>query len=213
MNWQAADVVLPSDFNRIEGNINAIEVAPRTLDPDQTPSGNTGTLRQVLSWFANRIKAITGQSNWWQAPPYTLAGATSEATANRLVARDAQGRAQFADPAAPADVATKAYVDSGLEIGDYIGDGQQNRLIPIGWRPKFVAVYGQQELPDDENRWSYVFRFDGMPGIVNVGPVGLDPFDHGDKLVIVENGFRVSQFADVIFLNHPNVTHYWIAWR
>ena len=76
-NWQAADVVNPSDFNRIEGNIQAIESGSRTLAPSQAPSGNSGPLRQVLDWFANRIRAITGASNWYDTPPATLTGLLS----------------------------------------------------------------------------------------------------------------------------------------
>src|SRR5690606_14524531 len=124
-NWQAADIVHPSDFNRIEGNIQAIETGQRTLDPSQVPSGNQGTLRQMLDWFANRILAITGGTNWWDRPATTLSfgnihmnatsgihGATSLATANRLIIRDGSGRAQVAAPLSASDIATKGYVDS-----------------------------------------------------------------------------------------------------
>lgn len=38
--------------------------------------------------------------------------ATAAATANRIVLRDANGRAQFTDPGADQDAATKAYVDA-----------------------------------------------------------------------------------------------------
>lgn len=38
--------------------------------------------------------------------------ATSAATAERIILRDANGRAQVADPSAGADIATKSYVDS-----------------------------------------------------------------------------------------------------
>lgn len=76
-NWQAADVPLPADFNRIEGNIQAVEEGSRTLDPAQAPASNTGTLRQLLDWFANRIKAITGGTNWYDAPVATLANLLS----------------------------------------------------------------------------------------------------------------------------------------
>lgn len=77
MNWQPPDPVGVSDFNRIEGNVNAIEQGSRTLDPAQAPTGNVGTLRQILDWFANRIKAITGKANWYDAPDTTLAAAKS----------------------------------------------------------------------------------------------------------------------------------------
>ncbi|QDK01904.1 minor tail protein [Arthrobacter phage Vibaki] len=40
-----------------------------------------------------------------------LDGATSAATASKLVERDASGRAQFADPSVASDAATKGYVD------------------------------------------------------------------------------------------------------
>lgn len=76
-NWQAADVVLPTDMNRIEGNTQAIEEGSRTIDPAQAPASNVGTLRQLLDWFANRIKAITGGTNWYDAPVATLANLLS----------------------------------------------------------------------------------------------------------------------------------------
>lgn len=76
-NWQSADVVAPSDMNRQEANANAIETGSRTLDPSQAPTGNTGTLRQFLDWFANRIRAIMGTASWYNAPPVTLSGAKS----------------------------------------------------------------------------------------------------------------------------------------
>lgn len=116
INWASADVPLPTDFNRIEGDLQAVESGSRTLDPSQAPSGNSGSLRQILSWFANRIRAITGASNWYDSPATTLAaakshmdatsgihGTTSSATANRLVIRDGNGRAKFAQGASTGD--------------------------------------------------------------------------------------------------------------
>src|SRR5690606_26850278 len=104
--------------------------------------GNTGSLRQLLDWFANRIRAITGATNWYDSPATTLAatkshmdatsgihGATSSATANRLVIRDSAGRAQFASPSAVQDAATKGSVDEKVVsaliafLGKYNGDG------------------------------------------------------------------------------------------
>lgn len=72
-NWASGDVILPEDVNRIEGNINAIEQGSRTIDPNQTPTGVAGNLRNFLDWFANRIRAITGTTNWWDAPAATVA--------------------------------------------------------------------------------------------------------------------------------------------
>ena len=80
-DWDSKDPVGVSDLNRMEGNLLAIETGERTLDPEQAPSSNTGTLRQILSWFANRIKAITGKTNWYDAPDTTLAAAKSHINA------------------------------------------------------------------------------------------------------------------------------------
>jgi hypothetical protein len=72
------------------------------------------------------IKKITGKTNWYDTPDTTLAaakthidettvhGATNAATANRIILRDASGRAQVASPSAAADIATKGYVDSAV---------------------------------------------------------------------------------------------------
>ena len=125
-NWQPADVVQPSDLNRIEGNINAIEQGARTLDQAQAPSGNAGSLRQILSWLANRIRAITGMANWYDAPPTTLTatkahidakgtsahGGSVAAIGNTIAVRDAQGRLKAAAPVAADDVVRKAELDA-----------------------------------------------------------------------------------------------------
>ena len=82
-NWQSADVVSPTDFNRIEGNINAIEQGSRTIDPSQAPTGVAGNLRNFLDWFANRIRAITGTTNWYDAPPATLSGLNTSLSSHK----------------------------------------------------------------------------------------------------------------------------------
>ena len=66
-------------------------------------------------------------------PAGLMAAAAVAATANRLVRRDAAGRAQVADPVAPADVVTKQYLDS------YLGVVPGTRMVfaqaaaPLGW--------------------------------------------------------------------------------
>lgn len=57
-------------------SVNDTAIGTRTPDQTQAPaSPGTGTLTQMLSWLANRIKAITGKPNWWDAPPTTLQAA------------------------------------------------------------------------------------------------------------------------------------------
>lgn len=76
-SYTAEDVLTPEQFERIEGNAYATELGARTIDPSQSPTGVIGTLRQLLDWFANRIRAITGTTNWYDAPPTTLTAAKS----------------------------------------------------------------------------------------------------------------------------------------
>ncbi len=97
-NWASADVPTPSDFNRIENNINAIETGNRTLDPAQSPTGNTGTLRQILNWIVNRIKAITGTTNWWDAPVKSISQLNTDINAALAAAQAAQSTADAALP-------------------------------------------------------------------------------------------------------------------
>lgn len=81
-----------------------------------------------------------------------LANAVSTATVSRLVLRDAAGRAQFADPAVAADVATKNYVDTSTrtassitgqftDINDHVKAGQ---LSPL----KMMVGTGQELIVD-----------------------------------------------------------------
>ena len=74
-NWTTTDPINLTDLNRIEGNAAATELGTRTLDQALANPANVGTLRQILSWFAGRIRAITGATNWWDAPVTTLATA------------------------------------------------------------------------------------------------------------------------------------------
>lgn len=68
-----------SDYYNVQDqndNMDIIDAALKpTADPAQVPSGNVGKLVQWVSWIANRIKAITGGTNWYDDPPITLAEA------------------------------------------------------------------------------------------------------------------------------------------
>ncbi|MBT9177508.1 MAG: hypothetical protein DDT20_01842 [Firmicutes bacterium] len=75
--WLASHPITTTDLNRIEGNTLATELGNRTLDQALPAPANTGTLRQILSWFAGRIRAITGATNWWDVPATTLAAAST----------------------------------------------------------------------------------------------------------------------------------------
>jgi len=68
-------------------------------------------------------------------------GSTSAATANKLMHRDASGRAKVAAPSASDDIATKGYVDGFASIaGTYTGDGTTNRDITLPFTPTRVHI-------------------------------------------------------------------------
>lgn len=70
------DDVLAEHVNDLQDATKAIEdyLLSQTPDQSQAPvSPGTGKVGQVLSWLANRIKAITGATNWWDSPAATQA--------------------------------------------------------------------------------------------------------------------------------------------
>ena len=69
----------------------------------------------------NNVPIFLGGQNTWMTQP-----ATPSATASSLVARDANGRAQFGTPQNDADAANKAYVDSAIE-----GEGPASTIVEI----------------------------------------------------------------------------------
>jgi len=87
--WGQAGQTVPgaADFNRIEGNIQYLQ------DTKETPSG----AQAKVDTHANLTSAHS---------------ATSAATANRIMMRDAYGRAKVAAPSASDDIARKQEVDT-----------------------------------------------------------------------------------------------------
>lgn len=183
-SYSAEDVLTPEQFERIEGNAYATELGARTIDPSQAPTGNVGTLRQFLDWLANRIRAITGKTNWYDAPDTTLAaakqhidaaaphsghetpsgaqakvdahaagtnvhGATSAATANRIMMRDAAGRAKVAAPSAADDIARKDTVDAKFDPvtgHNHSGtEGEGPVLVPCVAPGDFIVISSDDE--------------------------------------------------------------------
>lgn len=75
-----------TDYYNIEvhnDNADIIDAALSPIaDPDQVPSGLTGKIAQWVSWITNRIKAITGKTNWYDNPATTLEAAKAHADAN-----------------------------------------------------------------------------------------------------------------------------------
>ena len=82
-----------------------------------------------------------------------LDNATATNTANRLMLRDASGRAKVSTPSASTDIANKNYVDSkvadymdtavanSIVPGIYTGNGSSTQEITLGFKPRAVFVY------------------------------------------------------------------------
>lgn len=74
--WAGNEYAKRQDF--VDDNAEIDAALTPTADPAQTPTSNgPGKLVQWVSWFVNRIKAITGKANWYDAPPTTLTAAKS----------------------------------------------------------------------------------------------------------------------------------------
>ena len=139
-----SDTVDIADLNYNADQIDAA-LTP-TADPAQAPTNNgPGKLVQWISWLTNRIKAITGSANWWDAPATTLAtanshigatsahSATSAATASRIMMRDAAGRAKVTAPSAADDIARKDTVDAvQTNLASHLADTMPHRYTDAG---------------------------------------------------------------------------------
>lgn len=120
---EASNTVNIDDLNYNADEMD--EALTPTADPLTAPTGNgPSKLVDWVGYLANRIKAISGKTNWYDAPDTTLAAAkahadstsphsaTAAATANRLMLRDSNGRAKVAVPSASDDIARKDTVDT-----------------------------------------------------------------------------------------------------
>jgi hypothetical protein len=64
-----------ADINVLNSNFDSIDAAlaptiSQTTAP--TSSSTQGKISVIVGWIVNRIKAITGKANWWEAPSVTL---------------------------------------------------------------------------------------------------------------------------------------------
>lgn len=48
--------------------LNLINTLQATLNQGTVPSGNSGTILALLSGIVHQIKALSGKTNWWEAP-------------------------------------------------------------------------------------------------------------------------------------------------
>lgn len=69
------------DISQLNSNMDILDAAlTPTADPAQVPSGLSGNISQWVSWITNRIKAITGKTNWYDAPAKNMLEMTNDIT-------------------------------------------------------------------------------------------------------------------------------------
>lgn len=76
LNVSGTQISMAGALSNSPGAVTDSNIGNRTADPTQVPTGLTGTITNWLSWIVNRIKAITGKANWYDAPDTTLTAAS-----------------------------------------------------------------------------------------------------------------------------------------
>ncbi len=125
----ANDTVNIADLN---ANADTLDSAlTPTADPTQVPTGNgPGKLVQWVGWLANRIKAITGKTNWYDAPDITLA---------TLAAHKSRHASGGADALAPADIGAAAASDLAAHLAEIVTTPQANKILRLDANAKLPA--------------------------------------------------------------------------
>ncbi len=73
VNVDNSTVEISSNTLRVkDGGITDAKLGNRTISDGTSPSSDTGTLTSLLSGLANRIKAVTGETSWRDAPATTI---------------------------------------------------------------------------------------------------------------------------------------------
>lgn len=203
--WQSADVPGAADFSRIESNANATELGTRTLEPALAPTSNIGTLRQILSWLPNRIRAIMGTTNWYDAPPVTLQGAkghidaasphSGHATTTELSSHTSNKSNPHAVTAAQVGAATKGYVDDLQVVSAYGGTSSIFSSSSTAWVPVTNAKVSI-DIPVGVNR-VFLLLTVWMSATGARGEVALDngPFAYQEAVSVApdEASYRILQ--------------------
>lgn len=113
--------------NAPPNSVNDAAIGSRTPDQSQAPaSPGTGTLTQLISWLANRINAITGKTNWWDAPPTTLQAAKNHIDA----AAPHSGHETPSGAQAKVDTHAGSKQTHGISSGYYIAKTSRSDQLP-----------------------------------------------------------------------------------
>lgn len=128
-----ADIV---DVNDLNANADILEEALTPVaDPEQKPASNgPAKLSQWISWITNRIKAITGKPNWFDAPDTTLADIVTTAAPGKVLKLDSEGKL-------PASITGDADTLDGMHAADFAPVNHAH-LSPISVRTGTIPDQG-----------------------------------------------------------------------
>jgi len=109
-----ADALVAHSANAVldhpDGSVTDTKIGNRTADQTQAPTGSTGTLTQLLSWVVNRIKTITGKTNWYDTPDITLA---------TLVQHKSRHASGGTDALTPADIGAETPAGAQAKVDEH----------------------------------------------------------------------------------------------
>ncbi|MBT9156804.1 MAG: hypothetical protein DDT37_01794 [Firmicutes bacterium] len=154
---QPPATAITADFTRVTG---------ATVAPDQTlapPASPAGTIRQLVSWLANRVMTITGAANWWDAPATTLAAANAHVPATTGIHGVGTSTVESALGAqAKVDTHAGAAVGAAHTVGRWPGDRITTVILPDGInlntvrRTGFYDCHAPVNRPPEIASWLYL---------------------------------------------------------
>lgn len=133
-----------------------------TVSQTTAPTGNTGTISQILGYLANRIKAITGKTNWYDVPSKTLEDVNAHIGA--LVTSESVHGLRIVDGT------WTPVLKGGTTPGTNTYSAQSGSYKKIG---KLVIVFYQITLSAKDAAMAGGLRIDGLPVAANGVSVGM----------------------------------------
>jgi hypothetical protein len=209
-NWQMNEVVQPADLNQIGQEINELQEAVENIDipdatlttkgmvklssaTDSTAEDRAATpkaVKDAMDAAAGATGSISTHAN-----ATNVHGATTAATASRLIIRDAAGRAKVAAPAASDDIArldsiTKA--QAGLSNVDNYGTATKVEAETGTAANKFMTPQRVKQYVDMRLKNSLELRLNG--GLVEFwnGSGWLTLSSLGTKLLLPKPSGSIS---------------------
>jgi hypothetical protein len=147
----------------------------KTYDVTQAPGivtqAGTPLNAANLNALETGLQATASTMDTHIALQTTVHGSTSAATANKLVHRDANGRAKVAAPSASDDIARLDTVEASRPYvsGSYTGDGSATRDIALSFTPSAVWVYPKYAMPSSSTYPTSGLAVTGSPAQAAAG--------------------------------------------